>query len=131
MKILKLINKEGYPEWSTKDRDFFSPKEIITGTCSAAYFAAKNPNDWETIEVGKYGVFVIPNMKYYDNLNHLDLRSDIENGNILETILFSEGKITTNTWSIACELVDSTVVENYLYESKMEFEEDLKILGLK
>jgi len=71
-------------------------------------------------------------VKNYDKINHLTLRSDIEQNNIYDTYLEGEGKICNEpeTWGIVCLLSDGGIVDNYLYESESEYKEDLKIFGL-
>jgi hypothetical protein len=71
-------------------------------------------------------------VKNYDHLNQMELRSDIENGNIIDTYLEAEGKISNEpkTWGIVVTIKDGTIIENYLYQSKFEYEQDLSILGL-
>lgn len=50
MATYKLIKRDGYPEWSTKDKELFDGLDIITGTCTVAYFVSKFPNDWQEIK---------------------------------------------------------------------------------
>jgi len=70
--------------------------------------------------------------KNHDHINHLALRSDFESNNIYDTFLQREGKICNDpeTWGIVCTISDKTIVENYLYESKLEYEQDCKLLKL-
>jgi len=75
---------------------------------------------------------IFNNIKNYDSLNQMTLRSDLENLNIHDTYLEAEGLIHNDppTWSIVCTTKDGGIVDNFFYESKSEYEEDLKILGL-
>ena len=77
-----------------------------------------------------------------DKLNNLDLRSDIENNNIYDTVLKSQGYVGNrpsdfegenhedDTWAIDCFTKDGFVVDSYLYTSEYEYNEDLKLLNL-
>lgn len=71
-------------------------------------------------------------IKDYDKLNHIELRSDIENNNIYDTYLEAEGRTlcSPETFTIECHTSDDNFVAEYLYDSKTEYEYDLKILGL-
>lgn len=63
----------------------------------------------------------------HDKINHIDLRSDLENDTTLEESTFvREGMINVSpeTWSI--DNGDS----QYHYDSKVEYEQDCKILGI-
>lgn len=62
-----------------------------------------------------------------DHLNHFDLRSEFENGDLQLMMLSAEGKISESpeTWAIDHELGGS-----YLYESETEYLQDVEILGL-
>lgn len=75
----------------------------------------------------------------YDKINNLDLRSDIENDNIIGCKLKAQGYIgnrPTNfdgeheddTWAIDCFNSDEVCVDSYLYTSEFEYQEDIKIL---
>lgn len=77
----------------------------------------------------------------YDKLNSLDLRSDIENNNIFDTVLEAMGYVGNrpsdckdkfhedDTWAIDCYVSDGkSVVTSYLYVSELEYEQDLKLL---
>ena len=59
----------------------------------------------------------------HDEINHFDLRSDIENGNITGGQLLFIGK-TNDVWVIA---IDKTDIR-YEYTSEVEYNEDIKIL---
>jgi hypothetical protein len=59
----------------------------------------------------------------YDELNHFDLRSDIENNNITGKQLLFLGE-HNNVWIIA---IDKTDIR-YEYTSKNEYNQDIKIL---
>ena len=74
-----------------------------------------------------------------DKINSLDLRSDLENGNIKGCILKCEGYVGNrpsdcedeehedDTWAI--DLIENDSIEKgYLYSSKYEYEEDVKLL---
>lgn len=72
---------------------------------------------------------------FYSNINHLDLRSDIENANIYGTKLIPQGYVGNKllhfedaSWAIDCYTDDCMEVESYLYSSEHEYNEDLKIL---
>jgi hypothetical protein len=62
----------------------------------------------------------------HDHINHIELRSDIENGNIVGQYLTFEGKTLSNPeiWTIS---IDGSGID-YHYDSKKEYEEDVKIL---
>ena len=78
----------------------------------------------------------------YDHLNNLDLRSDLENNNIFATKLVGQGYVGNrpsnfegsfhedDTWAIDCHINDGSEVENYLYISEHEYNEDIEILTL-
>lgn len=62
----------------------------------------------------------------HDHINHIELRSDIENDNIVGQYVTFEGKTSSNpeTWTIS---IDGSGI-NYHYDSKTEYEEDVNIL---
>jgi hypothetical protein len=75
----------------------------------------------------------------FDELNSLDLRSDIENNNIFGTVLVSqgyvgnrptdaEGEYEDDTWAIDCLTEDGDCVCAYLYTSEFEYNEDCAML---
>jgi len=75
----------------------------------------------------------------HDKLNSLDLRSDIENNNIFDTILKSSGYVGNrpeifegdhpdDTWAIDCYTADGQEVTAYLYVSEYEYEQDLALI---
>lgn len=68
----------------------------------------------------------------YDNLNHIELRSDIENGLILNSFLDPTGKIASEpeAWCIEVLDVNEHHFTDFIYDSETEYEQDLKILGL-
>lgn len=63
----------------------------------------------------------------HDHINHIDLRSDIENDLIKLSYLTPEGKVNSEpeAWAI-----NNEDIGRYIYDSKTEYEQDLKILGL-
>ncbi len=67
-----------------------------------------------------------------DEINHIALRSDFENGNTFDTCLRSEGKTCNEpeTWAIVCETSDEREVCRYLYDSKHEYLQDIAILNI-
>lgn len=76
------------------------------------------------------------------NLNHFDLRGDLENNNIYDTKLVAQGYVGNrpnyfegdfhedDTWAIDCYTSDGMEVTSYLYVSEKEYKEDLEILTL-
>jgi hypothetical protein len=61
----------------------------------------------------------------HDELNHFDLRSDIENNNIVGgQLLFLGNNNDKNVWVIA---IDNTDIR-YEYTSQYEYNQDIKIL---
>ena len=80
----------------------------------------------------KTKIHITGKIKGYDKINHISLRLDIENENILNTLLTAEGKINESpeTWVIDCES-DGMLIDSFLYGNKYEYEQDLEILGLK
>ena len=62
----------------------------------------------------------IPN---YDSINNIDLRSDIENGNIVGQHLLFLGK-NGDAWVIAIDKSNT----RYEYTSEYEYNQDVKIL---
>jgi hypothetical protein len=77
----------------------------------------------------------------YDKINSLDLRGDLENGNITDCVLKPEGYVGNrptefdgdlhedDTWAIDCLLEDGTVINSYLYVSEFEYNQDVEILN--
>lgn len=75
-----------------------------------------------------------------DELNSLDLRSDIENNNIYDCILRTEGYVGNrpsdfegeyhedDTWAIDCFSQDGQIVGSYLYVSEFEYNQDVELL---
>ena len=76
----------------------------------------------------------------YDKLNSSDLRSDIENNDIFDTVLRGSGYVGNrphdckdefhedDTWAIDCFINDGADVTSYLYVSELEYKQDLKLL---
>ena len=76
----------------------------------------------------------------FDKLNSLDLRSDLENNNIHDTVLRFEEYVGNrpsdcedefhedDTWAVDCFTEDGQVVSSYLYVSKYEYNQDYKLL---
>jgi hypothetical protein len=67
-----------------------------------------------------------------DKINHLDLRSDLENDNIYDTFLQADGKTHSSpeNFTISCLTNDEEWVTDYHYDSKTEYEQDVKLLKL-
>tara|TARA_R110000851_G_scaffold196444_3_gene347413 strand:+ start:12864 stop:13421 length:558 start_codon:yes stop_codon:yes gene_type:complete len=75
-----------------------------------------------------------------DKVNSLDLRSDIENGNILDCVLRFSGYVGNrpsdcedeehedDTWAIDVLNEDGEPVESYLYSSEYEYNQDYDLL---
>lgn len=75
-----------------------------------------------------------------DKINSLDLRSDLENDNIVGHILQTEGYVGNrpsdckdehhedDTWTIDLYDQDGNVITSYLYTSKYEYLEDVYLL---
>ena len=70
--------------------------------------------------------------KDYKNINHVDLKFDFENDNIIDTFLIKSGKVedSPEMWRIECCDSDGELVYDYLYDNKAEYENDLRIVGL-
>lgn len=76
----------------------------------------------------------------YDKLNSFDLRSDIENNNIFDTILRTQGYVGNrpsdctdefhedDTWAIDCFINDGADVTSYLYVSEFEYRQDVELI---
>lgn len=77
----------------------------------------------------------------YDSINSLDLRSDIENNNIIGCTLELQGYVGNrpsdfkgeehedDTWAIDCLNEDGSVIDSYLYSSEYEYNEDVKLFN--
>ena len=75
---------------------------------------------------------IIGKSKTRKKVRHVGLCLDLMSNNLFDTFLMAEGKIgdSPETWSIECQTIDGDIVDNYLYESKDEYESDLKLFGL-
>lgn len=66
-----------------------------------------------------------------NKLNHLQLRADIDNGGVLYddliAVIVPNGRISDSpqTWALD---TDNGDIESYLYESRYEYEQDLKTI---
>ena len=81
----------------------------------------------------KRKVYIITKIANCEKLHCLSLRSDIKDGKIFGNFLFPCGKISNEPETFAIDCKDEggyDVFETYLYESELEYNEDLKILGL-
>lgn len=79
--------------------------------------------------------------KNINQINTFNLRSDLENDNIHDTLLVSKGYVGNrptgfkgafhedDTWAIDY-ISNGLMVDSYLYTSEKEYLEDLKLLGL-
>jgi hypothetical protein len=79
---------------------------------------------------------LLTNLKV-DEINNLDLRSDLENANIFGCVLRTQGYIGNrprdfkgdfhedDTWAIGCFTEDGNVVTSYLYVSQYEYNQDV------
>ena len=65
--------------------------------------------------------------RFYE-ITHQALRTDIGKSRLFNSILTSEGEVVKGTWSIMCESQDGDVLESYLYESKDEYDHDIKLI---
>ncbi len=69
-------------------------------------------------------------------INHLELRSDIENIKELgiegKPVYIAEGKISNEpeTFSISIENKIGDIYNTYLYDSKSEYQQDCKLLNI-
>jgi hypothetical protein len=74
--------------------------------------------------------------KKTNNINHLELRRDIENMNEMgldgTPEYIAEGKISNEpkTFSIQLENEKGDIYNTYLYESKSEYKQDCKTLNI-
>jgi hypothetical protein len=64
-----------------------------------------------------------------DKINHIDLRSDIETKSIYATYLEFEGKTSCQpeNFTISCTTDKDTLVTDYHYGSKVEYEQDKRL----
>jgi hypothetical protein len=68
----------------------------------------------------------IPNVLAEDII-HLDLRSDFENGNLVGMI-FQSGTLTTGGWYIDTQDYEiGAVINTYIYESESEWKQDVQL----
>lgn len=82
-------------------------------------------------EDGKHVTFV--EQEIVNKVNHLELRSDLENDNIFDTYLQACGKThnSPEVFTISCITVkDDEWITDYHYDSKTEYEQDVKLLNL-
>jgi len=87
-------------------------------------------------DIGVDKIHIAHRPERYDEINSLDLRSDLENNSIYDTYLLPQGDISPEGSGEEMYAIDCVVggeievpIDSYLYSSRFEYEEDLKILG--
>ena len=67
-----------------------------------------------------------------NDINHFDLRSDFENDNVLDVMFTPQGKTSAEPeeWAIETRNFEGIYLDTYLYDSKSEYEADVKFLEL-